>query len=104
MKQRVFFKVVTTSLRSLGLRNNPNILRYRVGKWVHAQPPPAIKKQDERGMFACPTPATARALQGYVWKEYRKKTRIYACLIGRIIKQTSCRIQTDEVKLLHRCA
>ena len=30
----LLFKVVTVNLESLGLRRNPNIMRFLVGKWI----------------------------------------------------------------------
>lgn len=92
------YKVVTEDLKSLGLRKNPNVMCFNIGKW-HQEPMPMHGKQDSGGIWCCEKLSAARALKRYFEKRYGR-ARIFECEIGGILFQNSYRTKTDGVKLI----
>lgn len=95
------YKVVTSDLKSLGLRRNPNILQYRVGEWMalpveHVEPGPS----DWGGIWCAATLGRARGLQRYVNDKYNMDARIFHVEIGHILYHNSYRVKTDRVRLM----
>ena len=95
------YKVVTKNLKSLGLRRNPNILKYYISKWKFL-PNTEIKsgEQDYGGIWVCNTLSGANKLKQYMKDKYNKSVRIFTCLIDKILYQNSYRLKTNGIKLI----
>ena len=95
------FKVVTTNLRSLGLRQNPNILQYKIGQW-YVLPAEQIQdgNNDWGGIWAARTMSGAKMLQKYMEKKYDHKTRIFRTALDEIIFSNQYRIKTKGINLV----
>lgn len=96
------YKTVTGGLRSLGLRNNPTILKYIVGGWVYS---PTVKKgkADDGGIWVAVRRSGAETLKKYMKKKYNRSCRVYTVEIGDILYQNSYRLKTNKVKLVKAC-
>ena len=96
----VGFKVVTTELKSLGLRRNPNILTYPVDDW-YLLPDSWIEegKGDWGGMWLSRLPSTAKRLKMYMVEKHSKECRIFKSYIGDDLFHNSYRIKTDKIKM-----
>lgn len=94
------FKVVTPDMRSLGLRKNPTILTFRMGRWI-ASPKKQVKRADAGGIWAARGLGGARALVRYMRKNYGMACRVFEAQIdaGRIVRQNSYRIQAPRIRL-----
>ena len=93
-----YYKVVTASGRSLGLRKNPTILKYPLNEWIFS-PTITFDNADSGGIWCCEKLSAARALKKYFERKYRK-ARIFECEIGEILFQNSYRTKTNKVKLI----
>jgi len=94
------YKVVTTDLKSLGLRNNPNIMHFPLNKWV-LEPTPIEGKIDHGGIWCAINLSNAKGLKKYFEKKYGP-ARIFSCEIGNILFENSYRIKTDKIKLIKK--
>ena len=94
----MYYKVVTEDLESLGLRNNPMILHFPLGRWITS---PTIKegKSDDGGIWVCSFLSGARKLQKYMREKHNIETLIFEVEIGDILYYNSYRTKTDKVKL-----
>jgi hypothetical protein len=92
------YKVVTENQESLGLRKNPNIMKFFINKWMH-EPNPNESKQDSGGIWCCEKLSAARGLKKYFEKKYGK-AKIFECETGIVLFQNNYRIKTDKVKLI----
>ena len=92
-----FFKVTTYNRRSLGLRNNPTILTFPLGKWVKS---PTIKKCscDDGGIWVASSLSNAKRLKKYMMIYHKMKCRIFRVTIGQILWRSSYRIKTDRIR------
>lgn len=106
MKERIYYKVVTKDLRSLGLKRNPNLLYYSPGQWVKL-PKDQIQggPGDWGGIWAATTPGQAKKLKHYAEVERTKDRlrgcRIFATRIGKVVfrNRGNTRLKTDAVYL-----
>jgi len=92
------YKVVTENMESLGLRRNPTILKYTIGKWVKS---PTVKEgnSDDGGIWVVKTKSNAKKLKKYMKEVHKKKCLIFECEVGKILYENSYRIKVDRVKL-----
>jgi hypothetical protein len=94
------YKVVTQKLESLGLRKNPNILKYHISKWkfIHCF---EVKrgKSDFGGIWVCKNISGANKLKKYMRDKYNQSVRIFKCKIGQVLYSNSYRIKTNAVYL-----
>jgi len=97
----ITYKVVTKNMKSLGLRNNPNIIQYPINQWVY------LKKEDLQegardwgGIWVAKTLSGAKKLRNYMAKKYSHQTRIFKSDIDKILYANSYRIKTNGIKLL----
>ena len=93
------YKVVTPQMRSLGLRANPTILTFSVGKWV-ASPKKQAAHADAGGIWSARTLGGARALVRYMQRHYGIRCRIFAAEIDRVLRGNSYRVQSPKIRLL----
>lgn len=97
----VLFKVVTEDLKSLGLRNNTNILTYPVGVWIRLQDSEIIPGSDDRGgIWSALTISGARSLSKYMFRQYGTSVRIFETAIENPLYANSYRVKAQGVILL----
>ena len=96
-----YYKVVTTDLKSLGLRNNPTILSYPINKWVYEKNKLLFNKSDNGGIWVTNSYSNAKGLSRYMLKKHKKQTRIFKCDIDGILYSNSYRTKVASVKLLY---
>ena len=93
----MFYKVVTSDLKSLGLRRNPTILIYPINHWVedfHKE----YNNRDDGGIWVVNSLGNARKIVKYM-REKSVMCRIFECQIGEILYGNSYRVKTNKVKL-----
>ena len=96
----VGYKVVTEDLKSLGLRNNPNILTYEIGEWVCLSEEETEEgKGDWGGIWCARNETRAKSLKNYISSYHNTKTRIFKSFLGEILFINSYRIKTDKIML-----
>ena len=101
MVNKVAYKVVTRDMRSLGLRNNPNIIQYPIRKWFFLSNDQIRKgKQDFGGIWCARTLGKAKGLQRYMKRQHFVSTRIFKVLMDRILYANDYRIKTNGLIFL----
>lgn len=92
-----FFKVTTSDRRSLGLRRNPTILVFPLGKWIKS---PIVKKgkSDEGGIWLAVSLSNAKKLKKYMLEQHGEVCRIFKASVGQILYKNSYRVKTDKVR------
>lgn len=99
-KLSIGYKVVTEELKSLGLRRNPNIVKFPINEWYSLpKENVAADSNDFGGIWVARTLSAARGLQRYIQKHYNRKTRIFRSYLGRILYNNSYRIKTDRIRM-----
>jgi len=96
----MYYKVVTSDLKSLGLRKNPTILTFPEGVWVKEKSP-SIGKNDSGGIWVANGYGQANTLKKYMKKKYNLNCRIFSVEIGDVLYENSYRTKTDKVLLCH---
>jgi hypothetical protein len=98
--EQIGYKVVTTELKSLGLRRNPYILTYPIDEW-YILPDSWIEcgKGDWGGMWLSRVPSTAKRLKIYMKEKHNKECRIFKSFIGGDLYHNSYRVKTDKLKM-----
>ncbi|MGV8087403.1 MAG: hypothetical protein ACP5N1_07260 [Candidatus Woesearchaeota archaeon] len=95
------FKVVTQNLESLGLRKNPNIIKYPISEWYFLSQNQIVDGQDDfGGIWVARTLSGAKNLQKYMQKQYSKETRIFKTAIDKILYSNSYRVKTNGINML----
>jgi hypothetical protein len=104
--ESIYLKVVTSELKSLGLRNNPNILTYPVGIWVRLPPDQIVEGKGPwsgwGGIGVLKTLGGARGMVRYMDDQYRRPCLIYRVNIDRILYENDDRLKTDAVMLTEK--
>ena len=97
----IAYKVVTNDMKSLGLRNNPNILKYSIYTPFYLQKSEIVKgKSDYGGIWVARKLSGAKTLQKYMKSKYNKNVRIFKVIIDKILYANSYRIKTNGLKFL----
>ncbi len=104
MNERIGYKVVTTNMESLGLRNNHNILVYPQGEWFRLPSDWIVEGSgDWGGIWFAKTKSKAKGIQKEMRKGNTKRppteTRIFVVLYDRILYENSYRIKTNAIFL-----
>jgi hypothetical protein len=109
VNNKKYYKVVTQDLKSLGLRKNPTIMTFPVGKWIF-EPKPTKDKGGwggTGGIWVANNIHDAKGLLKYLRKKALKenkpqftKCRLFEVEIGNILYSNSYRTKTDKVKLI----
>lgn len=94
-----YFKVVTEDLKSVGLLGATPI-QYTVGEWTHPLEPLSNHPRKGGGLWVYRKRGAAMASKRYMSHQHGKAVRIFSCLIGNIIYETSYRVKTDKVMLV----
>jgi hypothetical protein len=92
------YRVVTENMESLGLRENPNIIKYPVGEWFCLDPEDVEPgKGDWGGIWLARIPSQAKEYRRYMWKKYSKKTKIFKAAMGDILFCNDGRVKTNAI-------
>lgn len=93
----MFFKVTTEDRKSLGLRNNPTILTFPLGKWVKS---PIVRRgsSDRGGIWLAVSLSSAKRLKKYMANRYGRHCRVFRASIGEILFKNSYRVKTNRIK------
>ena len=97
----LLFKVVTVNLESLGLRRNPNIMRFLVGKWIRL-PDDEIQvgNNDWGGIWSALKLSGAKNLSKYILERYNLSTRTFQVAVDTPLYANSYRVKSRGVILL----
>lgn len=89
--------MTTLDRKSLGLRNNPTILTFPLGKWIKS---PTVKEgnSDDGGIWLAVSLSNAKRLKKYMLERYGKSCRIFKATIGRVLFKNSYHIKTDKIR------
>ena len=95
------YRVLTTDLKSLGLRRNPNIIQYPVGEWLFL-PKDQISEgiSDWGGIWVARTLSNAKKLVDYMSDKHSQDTRLFKCAIDKVLYSNSYRVKTNGIFLL----
>jgi hypothetical protein len=100
------YRVLTKELKSLGLRNNSNIIQYPLGQWYFL-PKAHIKEgsDDWGGMWVTRTLGDAKRLADYMKQRHQVQTRLFKAAIDKILYVNSYRMKTNGICLIEelRC-
>jgi len=95
------YKVVTRDMKSLGLRNNPNIVKFKIGEWIDLSPDKIVAgKGDYGGIWLAISSSAGNGLRRYMSKQYNQKTRMFKSIVRDVLFYNSYRIKTSGIKLL----
>ena len=97
--KRLYFKVVTEDLKSVGLLR-ANIVQYKLKKWVFPKEPLSCHPYRGGGLWALKRKSDAFQVKKYLAKQHNKNARIFLCQIDCILYETSYRIKTNRIKLV----
>ena len=99
----VAYKVVTSDMKSLGLRKNPHIITYEFNEWLWLSSENVEKGNgDFGGIWAARTPGGARKYQKYMADKYGQETLAFKSLIGKVLYVNPGRVKTDGICLIER--
>ena len=94
------YRVVTEDLKSLGLRNNPNIITYPINEWYFLSEEKVKEgKEDFGGIWVARTLSSAKGLSKYMKNKHSTPTRIFKATLDRILYFNSYRIKTNGIML-----
>lgn len=95
------YKVVKADMTSLGLRKNPNVMRFTINDWIYLPEEKVVEGiSDFGGIWLARTPGRARAYQKYMQKKYEIETKVFLSLMDRILFINQDRIKTNGIRLL----
>ena len=69
------YKVVTTEMESLGLRKNPNRMKFPVGEWVFEQRQLKHDISDDGGIWTALREGNVNTYKKYIMDKYLKSSR-----------------------------
>jgi hypothetical protein len=97
----VAYKVVTQNLKSLGLRKNPNIIKYPKNKWLYL-PEHKVTNGigDFGGIWLARTLGSARKYQRYMREKHDTETRVFKSLVDRILFSNQDRVKTNGICMI----
>ena len=85
---------------SLGLRRNPNVLEFTVGKWfILSEDKIRLNSKDWGGIWMARIPSEARRLQKYVKRKYDKITYVFKTAFDQLLYYNYRSIKTNAVLL-----
>ena len=97
----ILFKVVTSDLKSLGLRRNPNIMQFLVEEWTRLSDGEAqAGKNDWGGIWSALKLSGAKTLSKYILDQYSLPTRTFLVAIDIPLYANSYRVKSQGVFLL----
>jgi hypothetical protein len=97
----LLFKVVTEDLKSLGLRRNPNIMKFPVGEWVRLPDGETqTGNSDWGGIWSALKLSGAKTLTKYILEKYNLPTRTFQVALDTPLYANSYRVKSWGVILL----
>jgi len=95
------YKIVTEEMKSLGLRNNPNIMTFPIDEWVVLPDEKVVPgKADFGGIWAALHKGSIPTLKNYMAEMYGVKTRAFLTAMQRPVFANSYRVKSQGVFLL----
>lgn len=94
------YKVVTDKMESLGLRNNPTIMRFPVGVWVCEKSDLIPTDVDWGGIWTAQRKGSIKMLREHCFNTWGMKTEGYLTAIANPVFSNSYRIKSEGVMLL----
>lgn len=101
--ERYGFRVVTPEMKSLGLRQNPNILSYPETGEIFRLPNDWLEegKGDWGGIWVTKNFSRAKYLVRLMKEVHQTNNcRVFVAKVGRILYENSYRIKTNSIQLL----
>ena len=96
----MYYKVFTSDLKSLGLRNNPNILQFDPHQWYMLYGDDIIPgKSDFGGIWVCSALGSANKLTKYMMEKHNIETRTFIVDIDQILYRNSYRLKINGIYL-----
>jgi hypothetical protein len=96
--------IITEDLMSLGLRNNPNIMTFPIGKWVMLPDDQVtvgnLDWNGWGGIWTALRKGSVKTLQCYMLEEKNIKTRAFLTAMYRPVFANSYRIKSQGVMLI----
>ncbi|HSV95066.1 MAG TPA: hypothetical protein VLH94_03795 [Spirochaetia bacterium] len=98
------YKIVTTELKSLGLRNNPNIMTFPIGEWVRL-PDDQVTVGNTHwsgwgGIWMALRRGSIPTYRNYMMEKYQIKTRAFLTAMDRPLFANNDRVKSQGVMLL----
>lgn len=98
------YKVVDENLRSLGLRNNPNIMTFLIGEWIKL-PDDQVTVGNTHwsgwgGIWTAREKGSVATLKNYMIEQYGVETKGFLTAVFRPVFANSYRIKSQGVMLL----
>lgn len=95
------YKIVTTALRSLGLRKNPSIMTFPVGEWVKLSDEEVIPGIcDEGGIWMARCKGDISTYKNYMLEKHQTVTRAFLAAMYRPVFANDGRTKSQGVMLL----
>ncbi len=95
------YKVVTSKMESLGLRNNPSILTFPVGVWVAEKEEYLVPSNaDWGGIWTALRRGSIKTLKDHCWNTWGMETKGFLTAIDNPVFSNSYRIKSQRVMLL----
>lgn len=95
------YKVVTMKMTSLGLRKNPNIMKFTVGEWIDLPSNKVVADAgDYGGIWLAISSSAGNGLRKYMLRQYGEKTRMFEAIVRDVLFHNSYRMKTNGLKLL----
>lgn len=95
----IYFKVVTCDLKSVGLLGATPV-QYKIGEWTYPFEPLSSHPRKGGGLWAIKRRSDAFRLVKYLMEKYQKSSRVFECIIGDTLYESSYRIKTDKIMLI----
>ncbi len=97
----VVFKVVTQNLESLGLKRNPNILRYNLYDWTVLPDSEVVPgKGDCGGIWSTKEKGEANGIKRYMKNKHNTETRMFLVALDNPVFANNRRVKSQGVLLL----
>ncbi len=95
------YKVVTDKMESLGLRNNPTIMKFPIGTWVREKNSLVPTEADWGGIWTAQRKGSIKMLQEHCSHTWGMKTKGYLTAIANPVFANSYRIKSEAVMILN---
>lgn len=95
----IYYKVLTNDLKSVGLLGASQI-QYKIGEWVYPLEPLSAHPRKGGGLWTVRRRSDAFRVVKYLMEKYQKAARVFECIIGEILYESSYRTKTDKVMLI----
>ncbi len=95
------YKVVTANMESLGLRRNPNPMKFPVGKWVFEENELEYSAKDFGGIWSAHRLGNANTLKKYCLEEKNMVTKTYlSAVYNPVAFVGNYRVKSEGVMLM----